>query len=190
MSDVRSAITDAVKFYGSTTPLELISRFGSPLYVYNEHVLRACCRDLLGLSSHPGFRVNYSAKANTNPVLLKIIREEGCVVDAMSPGELYMERLAGFTPDQILYVCNNVSPEELKHAVDAGLLVSLHPHFLPFSSVGCPHGTALAVTLDYLCVEGLEVHKVIPRPVIAFPRENSSFSGDYQVILHPNLIDS
>ncbi len=79
---------------------------------------------------------------------------------------------------------------EGENPVDAGLLVSLHPHFLPFSSVGCPHGTALAVTLDYLCVEGLEVHKVITSPVIAFPRENSSFSGDYQVILHPNLIDS
>ena len=125
MSDVRSAITDAVNFYGSTTPMELIRQFGSPLYVYNENVLRTCCRDLLGLSSHPGFRVNYSAKANTNPALLKIIREEGCVIDAMSPGELYMERLAGFTPDQILYVCNNVSSEELKNAVDAGLLVSV-----------------------------------------------------------------
>lgn len=73
---------------------------------------------------------------------------------------------------------------------NAALLCGLQPHFLPFSSVGCSHGTALTVTLDYLCVEGQEVHKVIARPVIAFPRENSSFSRDYQVILHPNLIDS
>ncbi|HIS26430.1 MAG TPA: sigma-E processing peptidase SpoIIGA [Candidatus Pullilachnospira intestinigallinarum] len=70
------------------------------------------------------------------------------------------------------------------------LLCSLRPHFLPFRSVGCSRGTALAVTLDYLCVEGHKVHKVITRPVIAFSRESSSISGDYQVILHPNLIDS
>lgn len=67
---------------------------------------------------------------------------------------------------------------------------NLHPRFLPFAGAGCEQGIALAVTLDYLCVEGQEVHKVIVRPVIAFAGENSSFAGDYQVILHPNLIDS
>lgn len=73
---------------------------------------------------------------------------------------------------------------------NADLLCGFQPHFLPFRSVGCSYGTALAVTLDSMCLEGYEVHKVIVRPVIAFPRENSSFSRDYQVILHPNLIDS
>lgn len=67
---------------------------------------------------------------------------------------------------------------------------TLNPRFLPFSGAGCANGVALAVTLDYLYVEGQEIHKVITRPVIAFSRENSSFHGDYQVILHPNLIDS
>ncbi len=125
MPDVRSAITDAVHFYGTSTPGELVREYGSPLYVYNENILRTRCRDLLGLSSHPGFRVNYSAKANTNPALLRIIREEGCVADAMSPGELYLNQSAGFTPDELLYVCNNVSGEELAAAVDAGLIVSV-----------------------------------------------------------------
>ena len=125
MPDVRSSITDAVQFYGSSTPRELVREYGSPLYVYNETILRTRCRELLGLSSHPGFRVNYSAKANTNPALLRIIREEGCVADAMSPGELYLNKMAGFTPDQLLYVCNNVPAEELAAAVDAGLIVSV-----------------------------------------------------------------
>lgn len=66
----------------------------------------------------------------------------------------------------------------------------MHPHFLPFTSLGCARGLALAVTADYLCLEGQKIHKVIARPVIAFSRENSSFQGDYQMILHPNLIDS
>ena len=125
MPNVRSEQTDKVDFFGKTTPLELVKTYGTPLYVYNENVLLRRCRDLLGLSSLPGFHVNYSAKANTNPALLRIIREEGCHADAMSPGELHVNKLAGFTPDRLLYVCNNVSADEMKNAVDNGLLVSV-----------------------------------------------------------------
>ena len=125
MANVRSSYTDSVNFYGLEDPRELVARFGSPLYVYNENILRSCCRDLTGLSSHPGFRVNYSAKANTNPSLLKIIRSEGCVVDAMSTGELHVNRLAGFTKAELTYVCNNVSAEELKNAAEHCDMVSV-----------------------------------------------------------------
>jgi diaminopimelate decarboxylase len=86
----RSAYTDEVSFFGGHTPQRLTAAYGSPLYVYNENILRRRCRELLQLSTHPGFRVNYSAKANSNPSLLRIIREEGCLADAMSPGELCM----------------------------------------------------------------------------------------------------
>jgi diaminopimelate decarboxylase len=125
MPDVRSSYTDAVHFFGSVPPRELTHRFGSVLYVYNESILRRSCRALLEVSSHPGFRVNYSAKANSNPALLRIIREEGCLVDAMSPGELHNDILAGFAPHDILYVCNNVSADELRNAADHKVLVSV-----------------------------------------------------------------
>ncbi len=125
MPNVRSSYADSVDFYGKEDPRSLVMRYGSPLYVYNENILRKRCRDLTGLSSLPGFRVNFSAKANTNPHLLRIIREEGCLVDAMSPGELHCNALAGFTPDELTYVCNNVSAEELKAAADHGCVVSV-----------------------------------------------------------------
>ena len=125
MPNVRSAQTDKVNFFGNATPRELAAKYGTPLYVYNENVLRRRCRELLGLSGLPGFQVNYSAKANTNPALLRIVREEGFHADAMSPGELHINKLAGFTSDLLLYVCNNVSAAEMKNAVDNGLLVSV-----------------------------------------------------------------
>lgn len=125
MPTTAESVTGRLHFFGSATPEVLMQTYGSPLYVYNEAVLRSACRDLIGLSKHPGFRVNYSAKANANLALLRIIREEGCLVDAMSPGELHLNRLAGFTSDEMLYVCNNVSADELRLAASSGLLVSV-----------------------------------------------------------------
>jgi len=125
MSAIRSSYTGKLHFFGGNAPRQLAAVYGSPLYVYNENILRRSCRELLKLSAHPGFRVNYSAKANANPALLRIIREEGCLVDAMSPGELHMNLYAGFLREEILYVCNNVSKEELKNAAEHGLFVSV-----------------------------------------------------------------
>ncbi|MBQ7584929.1 MAG: diaminopimelate decarboxylase [Desulfovibrionaceae bacterium] len=112
-------------FFGQTTAQQLAEAFGTPLYIYNERILRQNCKDLLSLSSHPGFGVNYSVKANANLFLLKIIREEGLVVDAMSPGELYLDELAGFSPDKILYISNNNDRKEMANALAHGLIVSV-----------------------------------------------------------------
>ncbi|GHV52279.1 diaminopimelate decarboxylase [Deltaproteobacteria bacterium] len=125
MSSVRTRYTDSVAFFGQTTPRALVEEFGSPLYVYNEAILRERCRDLLGLSNHPGFRVCFSGKANANLTLLRIIRETGLRADAMSLGELALQLAAGFNPDDLVYVCNNVSVEEMRAAVEKDVLLSL-----------------------------------------------------------------
>lgn len=104
---------------------ELINKYGSPLYVYNEAILRERCRELINLVPLENFRVNYSAKANTNLEILKIIREEGLDVDAMSPGEIIIEEKAGFSSDRIFYICNNVSAEEMMFAIERGIMVSV-----------------------------------------------------------------
>ena len=59
---------------------ELVNEFGTPLYVYDEATLRKSCRDMRGLLPDKNFRVSYSAKANSNIELLKIVRDEHAVV--------------------------------------------------------------------------------------------------------------
>ncbi len=117
--------TKDINFFVGNNPHDLAKKFGTPLYVYSENVLRERCKDLKGLSSSKQVCIDYSAKANTNVELLKIIRSEGLLVDAMSPGELFINKKAGFTPEEILYVCNNVSYDELKNAVENNLLISV-----------------------------------------------------------------
>ncbi len=104
---------------------QLAQKYGSPLYVYDEETLRTRCREMKSLVDYPNFRPNYSAKANTNIELLKIIRSEGFCVDAMSPGEIVIEEAAGFGPEEILYISNNVAVGEMKFAVDRGITVSV-----------------------------------------------------------------
>jgi diaminopimelate decarboxylase len=57
--------------------------------------------------------------------LLKIIREEGLHADAMSPGEIHVLLAAGFRPDQIFYIGNNVSIDEMMFAVNNGITMSV-----------------------------------------------------------------
>jgi diaminopimelate decarboxylase len=104
---------------------DLIKEYGSPLYVYDEEILRKRCQEMKTLMNYPLYRVNYSAKANTNLELLKIIQSEGLDVDGMSPGEMYLEMKAGFSSDHITFIGNNVSQKELQFAVDRRILVSV-----------------------------------------------------------------
>ncbi|HAL74181.1 MAG TPA: diaminopimelate decarboxylase [Clostridiales bacterium] len=112
-------------FFGQTDPAELLARFGSPLYVYSETILRRCCRDMQRIMDYPKFTANYSIKANNNLHLLCIAREEGMYADAMSPGEIIFLEKAGFRYDQMFFVPNNVSADELRFALDRNILTSL-----------------------------------------------------------------
>ena len=104
---------------------ELIKKDGSPLYVYDERILRKSCREMHNLLPKKNLRVNYSAKANSNIEILKIVRDEDIDVDAMSPGEIYVQKLAGYNADRIFYIGNNVSKEEMQYAINEKVLVSV-----------------------------------------------------------------
>lgn len=106
------------------TAQQLLSRYGSPLYVYSERILRQRCRDLLE-AFRGRIKPSFSAKANTNLSLLKIIREEGLGADAMSPGEILVLQNAGFAPEEVFYIGNNVSREEMSYCIERGILVSV-----------------------------------------------------------------
>ncbi len=117
--------TEQTRFFGNSSPVSLIQKYGSPLYVYSEKIFRERCSEIKSLSSYEKFGVHYSAKANTNLHMLEIARGEGLTVDAMSPGEIFLELKAGFSPEEILFIPNNVSDEEFLYAIEKDILVSV-----------------------------------------------------------------
>jgi diaminopimelate decarboxylase len=118
-------IKDNRLYFGNHFAGDLANEYGTPLYVYEEDVLRARCRELKTLLKRPNFAVNYSMKANGSVALLEIVRSEGLRVDTMSPGEIFLAMEAGYTPGDILFIGNNVSKAEMSYAIDRGILMSI-----------------------------------------------------------------
>ncbi len=81
--------------------IELARRFGTPLYVYDAATIRARVAELAGFD-----RVRYAQKANPNLAVLRLLRGAGCVVDAVSAGEIERALAAGFTPGEIVFTAD------------------------------------------------------------------------------------
>ncbi len=113
------------QFFGGNRPEDLIAEYGSPLYVYNEGIIRSHMDAVANVITKYPYTANYSVKANTNIHILKLALEEGNNCDAMSIGEITMLMKAGFPKERIFFVPNNVSEEELLFAIDNDIMTSL-----------------------------------------------------------------
>ncbi len=121
---MRSYIEQA-DFFKGNDPEKIAEEFGTPLYVYNEDIIRDRMRRVANVITKYPYRANYSCKTNTNLEILKIALSVGVNADAMSEGEMRMLLKAGFPPERIFYVCNNVSADEMRFAIDNGIPISL-----------------------------------------------------------------
>ena len=119
-----NSFIDTVNFFEGNNPEKLAQEYGTPLYVYNEKILRNRMDAVAKVITKYPYTANYSVKANTNIHILKLALEEGNNCDAMSVGEIQMLLKAGFPTDRIFFVPNNVSAEEMQFAIDKGIMTS------------------------------------------------------------------
>lgn len=120
-----SSYINNTNFFKGNDPRGIVSQYGSPVYVYNEDILKKQMRQVRDLIVKYPYTANYSIKANTNLNILKIALEEGLNCDAMSVGEITLLLKAGFPAERIFFVPNNVSEDELRFAIDNGVMTSL-----------------------------------------------------------------
>ncbi|MFV0440383.1 MAG: diaminopimelate decarboxylase [Lachnospirales bacterium] len=140
-------LSKEMNFFKNNNANELMEKYGSPLYVYSEDILLERTREIKQLVDYDNFVVNYSAKANTSLGILQIIEKEGLHVDAMSPGEIFVEMEAGFTSDRIFYISNNVNEDELIFALEKGVIVSIDS-LSQLEMIGNIHKKALVKGFD------------------------------------------
>ena len=103
--------------------VELASRFGTPLYVFDEETLRQNCRQFRQafVSRYPQSQVLYASKAFINPALARIMASEGLGLDVVSGGELAVARSVEFPARNIYFHGNNKTRSELEQAVQYGI---------------------------------------------------------------------
>lgn len=112
-------------FFKGNNPEDIVKEYGTPLYVYNEEIIRKHMDTVAKVITKYPYTANYSVKANTNIHILKLALEEGNNCDAMSIGEIRMLLKAGFPIERIFFVPNNISEDEMRQAVETGVMISL-----------------------------------------------------------------
>ncbi|HHW57253.1 MAG TPA: diaminopimelate decarboxylase [Clostridia bacterium] len=105
---------------GGCDAVNLANKFGTPLYVIDEELLRENCKAFYKgfKKDYPSNQVVYAGKAFLTMALCKIIEEEGLCLDVVSGGELYTALKSGFPRSKIYFHGNNKSKEELIMALD------------------------------------------------------------------------
>ncbi|KUO50508.1 MAG: diaminopimelate decarboxylase [Desulfitibacter sp. BRH_c19] len=107
---------------GGCNAIELVEKYGTPLWVMDEELIRNTCQRLVKAFSQKGnSQVLYASKAFLTTAMCKIINEEGLGLDVVSGGELYTALKANFPVKNIYFHGNNKGFEEIKLALENGI---------------------------------------------------------------------
>lgn len=110
---------------GQFTSNQLIEQFGSPLYIYDAEKIREQFRKLANNITYFKTQFHYACKANTNIEILKLIRGLGGFIETVSKGEVLAALKSGFTPEQIIFTCSNITKEELQFLIENNITTNL-----------------------------------------------------------------
>ncbi len=108
--------------------INLAEKFGTPIYVYNGVRVKENYRRFLNTLrkfSDRDVRIHYSMKANSNPGILRILREEDAWIDSVSPEEVKLAINCGFDEQKILFTGSSLSHEDLNEIRDIKLRVNV-----------------------------------------------------------------
>ncbi|GAA4827715.1 diaminopimelate decarboxylase [Algivirga pacifica] len=105
--------------------LSVCKDHGTPLYVYDADKIGQQVERLRNAFEGVNLRIKYATKALTNINILKLMRKYGTEVDTVSIQEVKLALHCGFTPEEILYTPNCVSFDEIKMAVDLGVMINI-----------------------------------------------------------------
>ena len=139
---------------GGCDTVELAKKYGTPLYVLDENVIRSTCKAYVdSFKRHydgKGLAL-YASKALSCKALCEIAKEENMGLDVVSGGELYTALKAGFPVENIHFHGNNKTYDEICFAVDSNI-----------SKIVVDNLTELE-TLDKICGEKGKVQKISMR---------------------------
>ena len=116
-------IKDNVLYIGGVSTLDLVKKYQTPLYVFDEELIRNNCREYTKSFKvkENGNSVAYAGKAFLTKYMCKLIKEEGLYLDVVSGGELFTAYKAGFPLNKVYFHGNNKSRGEIELGVKLGV---------------------------------------------------------------------
>ena len=114
---------------------EIADQIPTPFHLYDEAGIRRNARAMkAAFSWNPGFREYFAVKANPNPYLLQILKEEGCGCDCASYTELLLADAVGCTGHDVMFSSNVTPEQDMRKACEMGVYINLddatHVEFL------------------------------------------------------------
>ena len=101
---------------------EVAQKFGTPCYVYSRAALTAAFQSFDDAFGEKPHLICYSVKANSNLALLNLFARLGSGFDIVSGGELARVLAAGGDPRKVVFSGVGKSAEEIRQALEAGIL--------------------------------------------------------------------
>lgn len=103
----------------------LAKEFGTPVYVYDGKKIVNQLQNLKNAFSENPLKIKFAMKALSNISILKLLKNHGAGVDAVSIQEAQLAIGAGFENGEIQFTPNGVDFSEIVQGVDLGLTVNL-----------------------------------------------------------------
>jgi len=113
--------------FANVSTVELAEKFGTPIYVINEQMIRKRYQKLKQVidSEYENNSIHFAMKSNSSLSVLKILNSEGAYFDCTSTGEIYICFKAAIAPEKIIYTGNMFTNDDFKFAVKNDVLINL-----------------------------------------------------------------
>ena len=119
-----SVSTKGHLLFGGMDTVELIQKYGSPLYVMDEQKIRQNARvyvDSMKAHFGNGSRPLFASKAASFKQIYRIIGQEGMGTDVVSAGEIFTAHAAGFDLSLSYFHGNNKTDADISYAMEMGV---------------------------------------------------------------------
>ncbi|MEJ6600272.1 MAG: diaminopimelate decarboxylase [Crocinitomicaceae bacterium] len=105
--------------------IQVAEEFGTPTYVYDSNVMIKQYQNLHSAFKPLDVKLHYAIKALSNTNILRLLKQQGAGLDAVSIEEVQLGLRAGYSPEKIMYTPNCVSFSEIQAAVELGVHINL-----------------------------------------------------------------
>lgn len=101
------------------------AEYGTPFHIYDQKTILKRLDNLISAFSWSDFKEYFAIKANPNPHILKIMRNNNCGVDAATVSEIKLAEAAGFKGSEIMFTSNLTTMEAYRYAAARGCIINI-----------------------------------------------------------------